>query len=159
MHYCYLRSFQAAQRELERQRKEELEKRRRSELQKKKEQEQNEIVKLRAKKRSLEMELEAVVSVVSKFSDPQNKFPSYSSNASVLQGNKHRQISDRLRDIRNKKKLQKTELDLTNQRKETCQQDISSLQKQIEVCIFESLFLCYSSPPVLLCADRILINQ
>lgn len=159
MHYCYLRSFQAAQRELERQRKEELEKRRRSELQKKKEQEQNEIVKLRAKKRSLEMELEAVVSVVSKFSDPQNKFPSYSSSVSVLQGNKHRQISDRLRDIRNKKKLQKTELDLTNQRKETCQQDISSLQKQIEVCIFESLFLCYSSPPVLLCADRILINQ
>ncbi|XP_061601328.1 intersectin-2b [Cololabis saira] len=98
---------EAAQRELERQRKEEFERRKRGELQIKKEQEQDDIIKLKAKKRSLEMELEAV-------------------------GNKHRQISDRLRDIHNKKKLQKTELDLNNQRKETRQQDISSLQKQIE---------------------------
>ncbi|KAK1891225.1 hypothetical protein KUDE01_010053, partial [Dissostichus eleginoides] len=59
---------------------------------------------LKAKKKSLEMELEAV-------------------------GNKQRQISDRLRDFHNKKKLQNTELDLTNQRKETRQQDISMLQK------------------------------
>uniref|UniRef100_A0A8D3DTV4 Intersectin 2b n=1 Tax=Scophthalmus maximus TaxID=52904 RepID=A0A8D3DTV4_SCOMX len=86
---------EAAQRELERQRKEEWERRRRGELQIKKVQEQDDIIRLKAKKRSLEMELEA--------------------------GNKHRQISDRLRDIQNKKKLQKTELDLTNQRKETRQ--------------------------------------
>ncbi|KAM6943444.1 intersectin-2b [Xenentodon cancila] len=98
---------EAAQRELERQRKEEFERRRRGELQMKKEQEQDEIIKLKAKKRSLEMELEAV-------------------------GNKHRQISDRLRDIHNKKKLQKAELDLNNQRKETHQQNINSLQKQLE---------------------------
>ncbi|CAJ1048909.1 intersectin-2b isoform X1 [Xyrichtys novacula] len=98
---------EAAQRELERQRKEEWERRRRGELQIKREQEQDDIIKLKAKKRSLEMELEAV-------------------------GNKHRQISDRLRDIQNKKKVQKTELDLTNQRIETRQQDIYNLQKQLE---------------------------
>ncbi|XP_028329263.1 intersectin-2b isoform X2 [Gouania willdenowi] len=98
---------EAAQRELERQRKEELERKRRGELQIKKVQEQDEIVKLKAKKKSLEMELEAV-------------------------GNKHRQISDRLRDIQNKRKLQKTQLDLNWQRKETQQQDIYNLQKQLE---------------------------
>uniref|UniRef100_A0A669DA04 Intersectin 2b n=1 Tax=Oreochromis niloticus TaxID=8128 RepID=A0A669DA04_ORENI len=53
---------EAAQRELERQRKEEWERRRKGELQLKKEQEQDEITKLKAKKRSLELELEAVVS-------------------------------------------------------------------------------------------------
>ncbi|XP_060897055.1 intersectin-2b [Labrus mixtus] len=98
---------EAAQRELERQRKEEWERRRRGELKIKREQEQDDIIRLKAKKRSLEMELEAV-------------------------GNKHRQISDRLRDFQNKKKLQKTELDLTNQRVETRQQDINNLQKQLE---------------------------
>lgn len=54
--------LQAAQRELERQRKEEWERRRRGELQIKREQEQDDIIRLKAKKRSLEMELEAVVS-------------------------------------------------------------------------------------------------
>ncbi|XP_069549849.1 intersectin-2b isoform X1 [Brachyistius frenatus] len=101
------REMERKEREMERQRKEELERRRRGELQIKKEQEQDDIITLKAKKRSLEMELEAV-------------------------GNKHRQISDRLRGIQNKKKLQKTELDLNNQRKETRQQDISILQKQLE---------------------------
>ncbi|KAM9861208.1 intersectin-2b isoform 2-T2 [Aulostomus maculatus] len=98
---------EAAQRELERQRKEEWERRRRGELQIKREQEQDDIIQLKARKRSLEMELEAV-------------------------GNKHRQISDRLRDIQNKKKLHKTELDLINQRKDARQQDINNLQKQLE---------------------------
>ncbi|XP_075906136.1 intersectin-2b isoform X2 [Nelusetta ayraudi] len=98
---------EAAQRELERQRKEEWERRQRGELQIKREQEQDDIIKLKAKKRSLEMELEAV-------------------------GDKHRQISDKLRDIHNKKKHQKTDLDLTNQRIETCQQDINNLQKELE---------------------------
>ncbi|KAF3832502.1 hypothetical protein F7725_026167 [Dissostichus mawsoni] len=85
---------EAAQRELERQRKEEWERRQRGELKIKKEQERDDIIRLKAKKKSLEMELEAV-------------------------GNKQRQISDRLRDFHNKKKLQNTELDLTNQRKDT----------------------------------------
>uniref|UniRef100_A0A096LY87 Intersectin 2b n=1 Tax=Poecilia formosa TaxID=48698 RepID=A0A096LY87_POEFO len=97
----------AAQRELERQRKEELERRKRGELKMKKEQEQDEIIKLKAKKRNLEMELEAV-------------------------GNKQRQISDRLRDIQNNKKLQRTEFDLLDQKKDTRQQDLNALQRQIE---------------------------
>uniref|UniRef100_A0A8C6V048 Intersectin 2b n=1 Tax=Neogobius melanostomus TaxID=47308 RepID=A0A8C6V048_9GOBI len=98
---------EAAQRELERQRKEEMERRKRGELQIKKEQEQDEIIKLKAKKRSLEMELEAV-------------------------GNKHKQIEDRLRDIQNKTKHQKTDIDVTNQRKEACQLDIQNIQRQLE---------------------------
>ncbi|XP_056135301.1 intersectin-2b [Lampris incognitus] len=98
---------EAAQRELERQRKEEWERRRHGELQIKREQEQEDIIRLKAKKRSLEMELEAV-------------------------GNKHRQISDRLRDAQNRKKLQKTELDLTSQRQETRSQEIDNLQRQLE---------------------------
>lgn len=65
LHLCvllYVVSLQAAQRELERQRKEEWERRQRGELRIKKEQEQDDIIRLKAKKRSLEMELEAVVS-------------------------------------------------------------------------------------------------
>lgn len=54
--------FQAAQQKLEQQRKEEREKQQRGELQLKKEQELDDIAKLKAKKRNLEMELEAVVS-------------------------------------------------------------------------------------------------
>ncbi|XP_061735340.1 intersectin-2-like isoform X2 [Nerophis ophidion] len=98
---------EAAQRELERQRKEEWERRKRGELQIKRQKEQDDIVQLKAKKRNLEMELESV-------------------------GNKHQQISDRLRDIQNKKKLPKTELDLIIQRKDARQQDMKNLQKQIE---------------------------
>uniref|UniRef100_A0A8C7FCW1 Intersectin 2 n=1 Tax=Oncorhynchus kisutch TaxID=8019 RepID=A0A8C7FCW1_ONCKI len=50
----------AAQRELELQRKEELERRRRGELQRQKSQEQEDVSQLKARKSSLEMELEAV---------------------------------------------------------------------------------------------------
>uniref|UniRef100_A0A672GKP9 Intersectin 2b n=1 Tax=Salarias fasciatus TaxID=181472 RepID=A0A672GKP9_SALFA len=119
------------QRELERQKEEERqrelerkewERRKKGELQIKKEQEQDEIIKLKAKKRSLEMELEA--------------------------GNKHRQISDRLSDIQNKKKLHKTELDLNTQRKETRQQDLYSLQKQLEVCVLHLHSSVYLSDTV-----------
>lgn len=161
----YVGSFQAAQRELERQRKEEWERRRRGELQIKREQEQDDIIRLKAKKRSLEMELEAVVS-----SEEETSYSICLSLSCCLspimhvlrrvckvsvclsQGNKHRQISDRLRDFHNKKKLHKTELDLTNQRIETRQQDINNLQKQLEVCVcsvcliwscvFLTLFYC-----------------
>lgn len=56
----------------------------------------------------------------------------------VSQGNKHRQISDRLRDFQNKKKFHKTELDLTNQRIETRQRDINNLQKELEVGVYLS---------------------
>uniref|UniRef100_A0A674BIR1 Intersectin 2b n=1 Tax=Salmo trutta TaxID=8032 RepID=A0A674BIR1_SALTR len=53
---------EAAQRELERQRKEEWERRRRGELLSQKSQEQEDIGRLKTRKRNLEMELEAVVS-------------------------------------------------------------------------------------------------
>lgn len=64
----------------------------------------------------------------------------------VSQGNKHRQIADRLRDFQNKQKFHKTELDLTNQRIETRQQDLSSVQKKLEVgvyfcCVFD--YCCF----------------
>ncbi|KAK6304783.1 hypothetical protein J4Q44_G00253690 [Coregonus suidteri] len=98
---------EAAQRELERQRKEELERRRRGELQSQKSQEQEDVSKLKARKRSLEMELEAV-------------------------GNKQRQISERLRDAQSKRKVQRSELELANQRRDTARQDINSLQRQLE---------------------------
>ncbi|XP_072321594.1 intersectin-2b isoform X2 [Eucyclogobius newberryi] len=98
---------EAAQRELERQRKEEMERRKRGELQIKREQDQDDIIKLKAKKHSLEMELEAV-------------------------GNKHKQIEDRLRDIQNRRKHQKTDIDVTNQRKEACQLDIINIQRQLD---------------------------
>lgn len=55
---------------------------------------------------------------------------------SIQQGHKHKQIVDRLRDIQNRKKLHKTEIDVTNQRKQACQQDISSMGKQLEVGFF-----------------------
>lgn len=53
--------FQAAKQEMERQRREEWERAKREELGRKKGGEQEEISRLRAKKKSLELELEAVV--------------------------------------------------------------------------------------------------
>nr|XP_029544669.1 intersectin-2-like [Oncorhynchus nerka] len=98
---------EAAQRELERQRKEEWERRRRGELLSQKSQEQEDIGRLKTRKRNLEMELEAV-------------------------GNKHRQISERLHDAQSKRTMQRSELELTNQRRDTSRLDINSLQRQLE---------------------------
>ncbi|KAJ7990976.1 hypothetical protein DPEC_G00292450 [Dallia pectoralis] len=98
---------EAAQRELERQRKEDWERKRRGELQSQKNQEQEDICTLKAKKRSLEMELEAV-------------------------GNKHRQISERLHDAQTKRKVQQSELEVINQTRDARRQDIGSLQRQME---------------------------
>uniref|UniRef100_A0A8C8FYF4 Intersectin-2-like n=1 Tax=Oncorhynchus tshawytscha TaxID=74940 RepID=A0A8C8FYF4_ONCTS len=97
---------EVAQRELERQRKEEWERRRRGELLSQKSQEQEDIGRLKTRKRNLEMELEA--------------------------GNKHRQISERLHDAQSKRKVQRSELELTNQRRDTSRLDINSLQRQLE---------------------------
>ncbi|KAI1895691.1 hypothetical protein AGOR_G00108850 [Albula goreensis] len=98
---------EAAKRELERQRKLEWERMRRQELLSQRNQEQEDIVRLKAKKRSLELELEAV-------------------------GDKHKQISDRLREVQSKKKIQKGELDLFNQRRERRVNEINALQLQFE---------------------------
>ncbi|KAL4623886.1 intersectin-2 isoform X1 [Arapaima gigas] len=98
---------EAAKQELERQRRQEWEQRRRQELLTRRNQEQEDIVRLKAKKKSLEMELEAV-------------------------GDKHKQISDRLREAVSKKKIQKSELDLVNQKRECHILEIDTLQKQFE---------------------------
>ncbi|XP_056336813.1 intersectin-2a [Danio aesculapii] len=93
--------------EAERQRRREWEKSKRVELQTQKEKEQNDIQRLKDRKRSLEIELEAV-------------------------GNKHKQISSQLRDAKSKKQVQWTDLELINQRRDVCIADINSLQLQFE---------------------------
>uniref|UniRef100_A0A8C1V5N0 Intersectin 2a n=1 Tax=Cyprinus carpio TaxID=7962 RepID=A0A8C1V5N0_CYPCA len=93
--------------EAERQRRMEWEKSKRVELQTQREKEQSDIQRLKDRKRSLEMELEAV-------------------------GNKHKQISDRLRDAKSKSQIQRTELDLINQKRDSRITDINSLQLQFE---------------------------
>ncbi|KAM4633515.1 intersectin-2a isoform 2-T2 [Polymixia lowei] len=98
---------EAAKQELERQRREEWERGKKEELGRRREGEQEEICRLRAKKKSLEMELEAV-------------------------GNKHKQISDRLRDAQSKRRIQKAELDLVNQKRDVRIAEINTLQLQFE---------------------------
>ncbi|KAK6490049.1 intersectin-2 isoform X1 [Huso huso] len=98
---------EAAKQELERQRKQEWERTRRQELLNQRNREQEDIVRLKAKKKSLEMELEAV-------------------------GDKHKQISGRLHDVQNKKVVQKSELDLINQKQDRRIMEINNLQQQLE---------------------------
>ncbi|XP_071335113.1 intersectin-2a isoform X2 [Trachinotus anak] len=98
---------EAAKQEMERQRREEWERGKKEELGRRREGEQEEISRLRAKKKSLELELEAV-------------------------GNKHKQISDRLRDAQSKRRILKAEVDLINQKRDTRITEINTLQLQFE---------------------------
>ncbi|XP_024147733.1 intersectin-2a isoform X2 [Oryzias melastigma] len=98
---------EALKQEMERQRREEYERRRKEELAQRKEGEQEEISRLRAKKRSLELELEAV-------------------------GKKHKQISDHLRDAQSKRRIQKAEVDLVNQKRDARIAEINTLQLEFE---------------------------
>ncbi|XP_071225400.1 intersectin-2-like isoform X2 [Salvelinus alpinus] len=93
--------------ELERLRREEWERVRKEELWRMREREQEEITVLRAKKKSLEMELEAV-------------------------GSRHKQLSDGLRDAQSKRRIQRAELDLINQRRDGRASKINTLQTQFE---------------------------
>ncbi|XP_063078267.1 intersectin-2a [Engraulis encrasicolus] len=95
------------QREEERRREEQRIEAERQELQRRRQQEQEEISRLKARKRTLQLELEAV-------------------------GNKHKQISDCLRDARSKRQIQRAELELVNQRRDGKIAEISSLQSQLE---------------------------
>uniref|UniRef100_A0A671LG67 Intersectin-2-like n=1 Tax=Sinocyclocheilus anshuiensis TaxID=1608454 RepID=A0A671LG67_9TELE len=97
---------QEASGEAERQRRMEWEKSKQVELQTQREKEQSDIQRLKDRKRSLEIELEA--------------------------GNKHKQISDRLRDAKSKRQIPRTELDLINQKRDSRITDINSLQLQFE---------------------------
>uniref|UniRef100_H2MQC3 Intersectin 2a n=1 Tax=Oryzias latipes TaxID=8090 RepID=H2MQC3_ORYLA len=92
--------------EMERQRREEYERRMKEELAHRKEGEREQISRLRAKKRSLELELEA--------------------------GKKHKQISDRLRDAQSKRRIQKAEVDLVNQKRDGRIAEINTLQLEFE---------------------------
>ncbi|TSO67474.1 Intersectin-2 [Bagarius yarrelli] len=98
---------EAAKKELERQRQLELEKKKMQDLQNQKSQEQEVILHLKSKKRSLELELEAV-------------------------GNKHKMISEKLKDAQAKKKVQKIELDHINQKRDGQIIELNLLQQQFE---------------------------
>nr|XP_046228563.1 intersectin-2-like isoform X2 [Scatophagus argus] len=98
---------EAAKQEMERQRREEWERGKKEELGRRRGGEQEEISRLRAKKKSLELELEAV-------------------------GNKHKQITDRLRDAQSKRWILKAEVDLVNQKRDTRITEINTLQLQFE---------------------------
>ncbi|XP_029318535.1 intersectin-2a isoform X3 [Cottoperca gobio] len=98
---------EAAKLEMERQRRDEWEHGRREELGRRREGEQEEISRLRAKKKSLELELESV-------------------------GNKHKQISNCLRDAQSKRRILKAEVDLVNQKRDARIIEINTLQLQFE---------------------------
>lgn len=51
----------------------------------------------------------------------------------LLQGSKHKQISDRLRDVQSKRRIQKAEVDLINQQRDARIAEINALQIQFEV--------------------------
>lgn len=61
----------------------------------------------------------------------------------VSQGNMHKQISDRLRDAQSKRRIQKAELDLVNQKRDTRVAEINALQLEFEVN--RNVSLCF--PP------------
>ncbi|XP_028858208.1 intersectin-2a isoform X2 [Denticeps clupeoides] len=98
---------QEAERQEQERLRQEQEHRRQEELQHRRQLEQEDISRLHARKRCLQLELEAV-------------------------GNKHKQISDRLRDVQSKRRIQKAELDLINQKRDGRIADISNLQLQFE---------------------------
>ncbi|XP_078503832.1 intersectin-2 isoform X6 [Lissotriton helveticus] len=98
---------EAAKQELERQRQQEWERIRRQELLNQRNREQEEIVKLKSKKKSLQLELEA------------------------LDG-KHQQISGRLQDVQVKKFKQKTELEDSDKKCDLGILEIKQLQQQLQ---------------------------
>ncbi|XP_030054655.1 intersectin-2 isoform X2 [Microcaecilia unicolor] len=98
---------EAAKQELERQRQLEWERIRRQDLLNQRNREQEEIVKLNSKKKSLQLELEA------------------------LDG-KHQQISGRLKDIQNKKLIQKNELETVDKKCDLEIMAIKQLQQQLQ---------------------------
>ncbi|XP_043919490.1 intersectin-2 [Protopterus annectens] len=98
---------EAAKQELERQRLLEWERIRRQELLNQRNREQEDIAKLKAKKKSLELELDAV-------------------------GEKQQQITSRVLDFRRRKEKQKVELDAINQKRDVGMMEINRLQQQLQ---------------------------
>ncbi|NXP52558.1 ITSN2 protein, partial [Heliornis fulica] len=98
---------EAAKQELERQRRLEWERIRHQELLNQRNREQEEIVKLTSKKKSLNLELEALT-------------------------DKHQQISGRLQDIRSKKQMRKTELEALDKKCDQGIMEVQQLQQQLQ---------------------------
>ncbi|XP_075057455.1 intersectin-2 isoform X2 [Mixophyes fleayi] len=98
---------EAAKQELERQRQQEMERIRRQELFNQRNREQEEIVRLKSKKKSLQLELEALEE-------------------------KHQQITLRVQDIRGRKKMKKTELEAADRNCDLGIIEIRQLQQQLQ---------------------------
>uniref|UniRef100_A0A8B9G982 Intersectin 2 n=1 Tax=Amazona collaria TaxID=241587 RepID=A0A8B9G982_9PSIT len=107
---------EAAKQELERQRRLEWERIRRQELLNQRNREQEEIVRLTSKKKSLNLELEALT-------------------------DKHQQISSRLQDIRSKKQIRKTELVALDKKYDQGIMEVNQLQHELKegLCILKQL--------------------
>uniref|UniRef100_A0A7N6AZ97 Intersectin-1 n=1 Tax=Anabas testudineus TaxID=64144 RepID=A0A7N6AZ97_ANATE len=100
---------EAAKRELERQRQLEWERQRRQELLTQRNREQESIVLLKARKKTLEFELEAL-------------------------NDKKTQLEGKLKDVRFRLSAQRREVEQTNQTRETRIAEITVLQQQLQVC-------------------------
>uniref|UniRef100_A0A7N8WIZ8 Intersectin 1 (SH3 domain protein) n=1 Tax=Mastacembelus armatus TaxID=205130 RepID=A0A7N8WIZ8_9TELE len=100
---------EAAKRELERQRQLEWERQRRQELLTQRNREQESIVLLKARKKTLEFELEAL-------------------------NDKKTQLEGKLKDVRFRLSAQRREVEQTNQTRETRIAEITLLQHQLQVC-------------------------
>lgn len=98
---------EAAKQELERQRRLEWERIRRQDLLNQRNREQEEIVKLTSKKKSLNLELEAL-------------------------SGKHQQITGRLQDVRSRKEIQKSELEALDKKCDLGIVEIKQLQQQLQ---------------------------
>ncbi|XP_073424420.1 intersectin-2 isoform X3 [Dendrobates tinctorius] len=98
---------EAAKQELERQRQQELERIRRQELFNKRNREQEEIVKLKSKKKSLQLELEALEE-------------------------KHQQITLKVQDVRGRKQMKKNELNAIDKKCDVGVMEIRQLQQQLQ---------------------------
>ncbi|XP_072263549.1 intersectin-2 isoform X1 [Pyxicephalus adspersus] len=98
---------EAAKQELERQRKQELERIRRQELFNQRNREQEEIIRLKSKKKSLQLELEALEE-------------------------KHQQITLRVQDVRCRKQTRKNELDNIDKKCDLGIMEIKQLQQQLQ---------------------------
>uniref|UniRef100_A0A8B9G9H4 Intersectin 2 n=1 Tax=Amazona collaria TaxID=241587 RepID=A0A8B9G9H4_9PSIT len=105
--FCLLTWPLAAKQELERQRRLEWERIRRQELLNQRNREQEEIVRLTSKKKSLNLELEALT-------------------------DKHQQISSRLQDIRSKKQIRKTELVALDKKYDQGIMEVNQLQHELK---------------------------
>ncbi|XP_078069021.1 intersectin-2-like isoform X1 [Mustelus asterias] len=98
---------EAAKQELERQRQLEWERIRRQELLNQRNREQDEIVQLKAKKKSLELELEALTE-------------------------KQQNVTSRVQEVQSRKEVQKNELNLVNRKHDQRRIEVNHLQQQLQ---------------------------